>query len=58
MPGQYHERFLLQDGYACSLLHARGLPRKIRVKLTIADADHKPANMEDAILRYLVPPPP
>ena len=28
-----------QDGCACSPLHAQGLPRKIRVKLTIAHAD-------------------
>ena len=25
----------------------QGLPRKIRVKLTIAHADHNPANMDD-----------
>jgi hypothetical protein len=40
-----------QDGRACSPLRARGLPRKIRVKLTIAHADHNPANMDDANLR-------
>jgi hypothetical protein len=32
-----------QDGHPCSPLHAQGLPRKIRVKLTIAHADNNPA---------------
>jgi hypothetical protein len=40
-----------QDGRACSPRRARGLPRKIRVKLTIAHADHTPANMDESNLR-------
>ena len=40
-----------QEGHPCSPLHAPGLPRKIRVKLTIAHADHNPANMDDLNLR-------
>ena len=39
------------DGRPCSPLHAQGLPRKIRVKLTIAHADNNPWNMDDANLR-------
>ncbi len=33
-----------QWGRPCSPLHARGLPRKMRVKLTVGHADHNPAN--------------
>lgn len=40
-----------QYGNPCSPLHAKGLPRKIRVKLTIAHADNNPANMDDLNLR-------
>jgi hypothetical protein len=40
-----------QLGHPCSPLHAQGLPRKIRVKLTIAHADNNPWNMDDANLR-------
>jgi hypothetical protein len=40
-----------QYGYPCSPLHAKGLPRKIRVKLTIAHADNNPTNMDDLNLR-------
>jgi hypothetical protein len=40
-----------QDGHPCSPIHAQGLPRKIRVKLTIAHADNNPANMDDRNLR-------
>ena len=36
---------------AIRALHAKGLPRKIRVKLTIAHADNNPANMDDLNLR-------
>lgn len=40
-----------ESGNPCSPLHAKGLPRKIRVKLTIAHADNNPANMDDLNLR-------
>jgi hypothetical protein len=40
-----------QYGHPCSPLAAKGLPRKIRVKLTIAHADNTPANMDDLNLR-------
>jgi hypothetical protein len=39
------------DGRPCSPLHTQGLPRKIRVKLTIAHADNNPWNMDDSNLR-------
>ena len=43
-----------QDGNPCSPLYAKGLPRKIRVKLTILHADNNPVNMNDLNLRWLV----
>ena len=40
-----------QHGRPCSPLRAQGLPRKIRVKLTGAHADHDASNMADRNLR-------
>jgi len=40
-----------QFGNPCSPRLAQGLPRKIRVRLTIAHADNNPANREDLNLR-------